>query len=81
MQNKFLQQYRKLASFILKNPGSYYYDGTARKLRFYDVDLYGEYVKYIDGLRKLTYKQSMLIQTLEPANLEPNQYLDIPLEE
>lgn len=81
MQNEFLQNYRKLVNFILENSGSYYFDSNTKKLNFYDAGIGGVYIKYVDRIRMISYKQTQLLYTLAPANLEEDPIPDIPLEE
>lgn len=62
MQNKFLQNYRKLIGFILKNGGRYYYDSRTGEVKFYRFGDYQFFGKKIDSLKRINYKQKQFLR-------------------
>lgn len=72
LQNKFLNTYRTLVSFILKQSGSYYYKSNERKVYFYKFGGYKFYGQSIDKLRMISFNQRKLLRENAPAGVDPD---------
>ena len=70
MQFAYLKTYRSLVGFIMKQGGSYYYDSSARAVKFYDLSGWRFYGESIDKLRKTTYAQKQHLKQKVPANVD-----------
>lgn len=70
MQHKFLKTYRSLVAFIIKQGGSYYYDSTEGRVKFYDFAGYKYFGQSIDKLRRITFEQKQMLRANAPANVD-----------
>ncbi len=70
MQNKYLNIYRNLVGFILKQNGGYYFDSYKNMVHFYKFGGYKFYGKSIDSLRRISFEQRELLRTVAPANTD-----------
>lgn len=70
MQSKFLNTYRNLVGFVLKQGGSYAYDSNKGGLVFYNGGAYKYFGQTIDKLKKITYEQKTILKSYIPANLD-----------
>lgn len=71
MQNKYLQTYRQLVAFILKQGGGYYNKAGENKVYFYKNGALQFFAKSIDDLRMTSYEQKEFLKSLAPANADP----------
>ncbi len=69
MEHKFLNTYKNLVGFIIKQAGSYYYKASDQRVYFYKFGGYQFYGQSIDKLRKISYEQRKLLKTIAPANI------------
>ncbi|MCK5375110.1 MAG: hypothetical protein KAJ40_07485 [Alphaproteobacteria bacterium] len=67
MQHEFLNTYRALVAFIIKQGGGYYYDTSERSVKFFKFGAYEYFAKALDKLYKLTYEQKKLLKLHVPA--------------
>ena len=70
MQHKFLNFYKGLVEFILKNGGGYYYDSDELRVKFYKYGEYEFFGKTMDRLNQINYKQIKLLKANKPANTD-----------
>lgn len=70
LQNQFLNTYRTLVAFILKQGGSYYYKTGEDRVYFYRFEGYKYYGTTIDKLNKINFEQNKLIDETAPKNIE-----------
>ncbi len=70
MQHDFLNTYRNLVGFVLKQGGSYYYKNDTKGVYFYKFGSYHYFGKAIDKLRKISYDQRQFLKANPPANAE-----------
>ncbi len=70
LQAKFLNTYKSLVSFILKQGGKYYYKSSENSIYFYKFGAYQLYGKMIDKLNMINFKQKKLLNTMVPANFD-----------
>ncbi|MFP4098048.1 MAG: hypothetical protein ACLFU1_04615 [Alphaproteobacteria bacterium] len=71
MQHQYLNTYRNLVAFILKNGGRYFYDSKARRVGFFNFGLYEYFAKQIDKLNDITHEQKKLLKRHPPATNDP----------
>ncbi len=69
MQGTFLNTYKGLVAFILKQSGSYYYKATEKRVYFYKFGGYKLFGQYIDKLNMTRFEQKQLLKTMPPANI------------
>lgn len=69
-QNKYLNTYKDLVTFILKQGGSYYYQSGSRGVAFYKFGSYKYFGKSIDTLNKTSYEQMKLLRDNAPPNFD-----------
>ena len=65
-QHQFLLLYKKLAAFILKNNGAYYYSSDGQTVKFYDIGDYTFFASTIDTLIAIGRKQKEFLRTVLP---------------
>lgn len=70
MQGKFLNLYKNLVKFILKQAGSYYYKAADQRVYFYKFGGYKFYGQSIDKLRMISFKQRKHLRSMPPANID-----------
>ncbi len=68
-QNKYLNLYNKLVSYIMARAGGYYYNSTANKIAFYKVEEYTFFGETLDKLNKIAYAQKQSLSDIKPAKL------------
>ena len=73
-QNKYLNLYNKLVSYIMANAGGYYYNSTANKIAFYKVEEYTFFGETLDKLNKIAYAQKQSLSDIKPARLAEREY-------
>lgn len=69
LQHKFLNTYRGLVSFILKQSGKYSYKSAEKRVIFYSFGGYKFYGQSIDSLRMVSFKQRKLLRENAPAGV------------
>ncbi|PCI98058.1 MAG: hypothetical protein COB14_08325 [Alphaproteobacteria bacterium] len=72
LQHHFLNTYRKLVNFILKQSGSYTYKSNEKQVYFYKFGGYKFYGQSIDSLRMTSFKQRKLLRENAPAGVNAN---------
>ncbi|PCJ99435.1 MAG: hypothetical protein COA45_05205 [Zetaproteobacteria bacterium] len=72
LQHKFLNTYRGLVSFILKQGGRYTYKSDVKNVVFYKFGGYKFYGQSIDTLRMVSFKQRKLLRENAPAGVNAN---------
>jgi hypothetical protein len=70
LQHDYLNTYRNLVGFVLKQGGSYYYKQQTRRVYFYKFGSYQYFGKSIDKMRMITYKQKQFLKEHAPANVD-----------
>ncbi len=70
MQHSFLNTYRNLVGFVLKQGGSYYYKQDTQGVYFYKFGSYHFFGKSIDKLKKINYDQKQFLRTRPPSNVD-----------
>ena len=70
MQHSFLNTYRKLVNFILKQGGSYYYKNGEDRVYFYQFGGYKFFGQSIDKLNNLSYAQRKFLRENTPDSIE-----------
>ncbi len=70
MQHEFLNTYRNLVAFVLKQGGSYYYKSETQRVYFYKFGSYHYFGKTIDKLRMISYKQRQFLKARAPSNVD-----------
>ncbi len=70
MQNKFLNTYKELVTFVIKQGGSYFYRAGDDRVHFYKFGGYKYYGKSIDALNKTSFDQRQLLRKNAPPNVE-----------
>lgn len=70
MQHQYLNAYRNLVGFVLKQGGSYYYKAETRRVHFYNFQHYKFFGKSIDKLKMINYKQRQFLRKRAPANID-----------
>jgi hypothetical protein len=73
-QNKYLNLYNKLVSYIMARAGGYYYNSTANKIAFYKVEEYTSFGESLDKLNKIAYAQKQSLSDIKPAKLAEKDY-------
>ena len=73
-QNKYLNLYNKLVSYIMARAGGYYYNSTADKIAFYKVEEYTAFGESLDKLNKIAYAQRQSLSDIKPARLAEREY-------
>lgn len=69
LQHKFLNTYKSLVSFILKQGGKYSYKSAEKRVVFYSFGGYKFYGQSIDSLRMVSFKQRKLLRENAPAGV------------
>ncbi|MGH1375309.1 MAG: hypothetical protein ACRBCK_03080 [Alphaproteobacteria bacterium] len=70
LQGRFLNTYKSLIDFILKQGGSYYYKSDDNRVYFYKFGGYKFFGKSIDTLTRISYEQRKNLKENAPANIE-----------
>ncbi len=69
LQNKFLNTYRDLVAFIIKQGGSYYYKSGDNRVYFYRLEGYKYYGQTVDKLNKINFAQNKMLESVAPKNI------------
>ncbi len=73
-QNKYLNTYNQLVSFILKQGGSYYYQSATQSVAFYKFPSYKYFGETIDKLNKISFEQMKLLRDNAPPNFDLSSF-------
>ncbi len=70
LQGRFLNTYKSLIDFILKQGGSYYYKSDDQRVYFYKFGGYKFFGKSLDQLRRVSYEQKKNLKENASATFE-----------